>query len=109
MTSPGASFSAKDNPAEGRFEMWVDGHMAFVRYRPVGDALAITYTEVPEELKGRGVGSRLMRDVLDQLRARGSKVISACSFASSYIDRHPEYSDMLVTDRDDPIDDRGEG
>lgn len=82
--------------------------MAFVRYRQIGEAIAITYTEVPEELTGRGIGSKLMRDVLDQLRARGSKVISACSFASAYMDRHPEYNDMLARDQDESTTDRTE-
>lgn len=88
-------FTVRDNPEAGRFEAWIDGEMAFVSYRPLGDALAITYTEVPAAFAGRGIGSRLLREVLGQIRERGLKVIPMCGFTASYIHRHPEFHDML--------------
>jgi predicted GNAT family acetyltransferase len=56
----------------------------------------LTHTEVPEVLSGQGVGSKLVRGVLDRLRAEGSKVVPRCEFAAAYMERHPEYRDLLA-------------
>jgi predicted GNAT family acetyltransferase len=85
-----------DNPAMSRFEMTSNGAVALVKYRLEGDRIALTHTEVPEVLSGQGVGSKLVRGVLDRLRAEGSKVVSRCEFVTAYVERHPEYRDLLA-------------
>jgi len=80
-----------------RFEMEVDGHVAFILYRMQGDVIELVHTEVPPELAGRGVGTRLVRAVLDEIRARDAKLHPLCPFVDAYIARHPDYAD-LVTD-----------
>ena len=52
------------------------------------------HTEVPKALEGRGIGSALIRGVLDIARAQGLKVNPVCPFAKTYIERHPEYADL---------------
>ena len=87
----------KDNPAAGRFEMVSGGAVAFVEYERPGDGrIAPLHTEVPEALSGRGVGSKLVRGVLDALRAEGAKVVPRCGFVAAYVGRHPEYRDLLA-------------
>jgi predicted GNAT family acetyltransferase len=49
---------------------------------------------VPKELEGRGIGSALIRGVLDTARAQGLKVKPVCPFAKAYVERHPEYADL---------------
>lgn len=80
-----------------RFEMEVDGHVAFILYRLQGDVVELIHTEVPSELAGRGVGARLVRAVLDRLREKGAKIHPLCPFVAAYIARHSEYAE-LVTD-----------
>lgn len=80
-----------------RFEMEVDGHVAFILYRLQGDVVELIHTEVQPELAGRGVGTRLVRAVLDRLRDQGAKIHPLCPFVDAYIARHGEYAD-LVTD-----------
>jgi hypothetical protein len=53
------------------------------------------HTEVPKALEGRGIGSGLIRGVLDAARSEGLKVKPVCPFAKAYIERHPEYADLL--------------
>ena len=36
--------------------------------------------------------------MLDESRARGLKVYAQCPFIAGYIDKHPEYQDLLATD-----------
>ena len=87
----------RDNPAMGRFEMVSGDAVAFVEYeRSGGDRIALLHTEVPEALSGQGVGSKLVRGVLDALRAEGAKVVPRCEFVAAYVERHPEYRDLLA-------------
>ncbi len=86
----------RDNPAASRFEMASGGGTAFVEYRRAGGRIALLHTEVPEALSGQGLGSKLVRCVLDALRAKGAKVVPRCEFVAAYVGRHPEYRDMVA-------------
>jgi predicted GNAT family acetyltransferase len=86
-----------DNAAERRFEMEVEGSVAFVAYRRDGDRIVLTHTEVPPALSGKGVGSRLAHDVLEEVRGRGLRVVPRCEFIAAYLQRHPEYQDLVAS------------
>lgn len=87
----------QDNPSRKRFELSVEGIVAFVDYeRREGGVFALTHTEVPEALGGKGVGSRLVKGSLELVRAQGGKVLPCCSFISAYVEKHPEYQDLLA-------------
>ena len=83
-----------DNPARQRFELEADGHVAFSDYKRTGGVLSIMHTEVPAALNGKGIGSRLVRGLLDIARAEGVKIRPLCPFVRSYIEKHPEYADL---------------
>jgi uncharacterized protein len=86
-----------DNPAELRYELIVDGELAGeIRYRRVPGGLALVHTEV--DPKREGLGSVLVRGALDDLRARGMRVVPVCPFVRAYITRHSEYEDLLTHD-----------
>lgn len=85
----------QDNRAEQEFELTVDGVTAIAAYQIEGDTIVFTHTQVPERIAGHGVGSRLIRGALDQVRDRGLRVIAQCPFVADYIRRHPEYRDLL--------------
>ncbi|MEQ8348419.1 MAG: GNAT family N-acetyltransferase [Sneathiellaceae bacterium] len=84
------------NDATKRFELPVDGHTAFVDYRQGDGRLLLVHTEVPAALGGKGIGSRLAKGTLDLLRSEGVKVELRCDFLQSYVERHPEYRDLLA-------------
>ena len=86
--------NVRDNTERHRFELDADGHVAYSNYSRAGNVLTILHTEVPKELEGHGVGSTLIRGVLDIARAQGLKVVPICPFAKAYIERHPEYADL---------------
>jgi hypothetical protein len=85
-----------DNTAKSHYELNVDGHIAFVDYRLRPDKIILVHTEVPSELGGRGVGSKLARGTLDAVRRRGLKADVRCDFLASYIQKHPEYADLVA-------------
>jgi predicted GNAT family acetyltransferase len=82
-----------DNSARSRFELVIDGHTALAAYRLAPGVITFTHTEA---LGGRGIGSLLAKGALDQVRARGLKVVPRCSFIKSYIGKHPDYQDLLA-------------
>lgn len=86
----------RDNAAKSRYELDVDGHVAFVDYRLKPDRILLVHTEVPSELGGRGVGSKLARGTLDAVRVRGLKAELRCDFLDAYVKKHPEYADLVV-------------
>jgi predicted GNAT family acetyltransferase len=85
----------RDNTQRHRFELDADGHVAFSYYQRDGATLTVMHTEVPKELNGKGIGSRLVRGVLEIARAQALKVVPRCPFVAAYIDKHPEYADLL--------------
>jgi uncharacterized protein len=86
-----------DNAAACRYEAHVDGALAgHLIYREEPGGLVLVHTEVYDEFEGHGVGSRLVAGALDDIRRRGLSATPLCRFASAYIDRHPEYSDLIA-------------
>jgi len=85
----------RDNTERHRFELDADGHVAFSNYQREGGVLTIMHTEVPAALNGRGIGSGLVRGLLDIARAQDLKVVPLCPFVAGYIAKHPEYADLL--------------
>jgi len=86
----------RENEGHNRFELNVDGIVAFVTYRKSPGAITIVHTEVPPELGGRGIGSRLGRTTLDAVRAQGRELRVECDFIRSFMTKYPEYNDLLA-------------
>ena len=87
--------TVSDNPAQQRYELAVDGHVAASYYAIADGVITFVHTEVPPELGGKGIGSKLIKGALDQVRAGGLKVIAQYPFVKAYIEKHPEYADLL--------------
>ncbi len=85
----------RNNPAEGRYELDVEGHIAAAYYDISGDVITFTHTEVPKQLEGRGIASKLIKTTLEQVRAQGLKVVPQCPFLAAYISKHSEFADLL--------------
>jgi predicted GNAT family acetyltransferase len=83
-----------DNKAEQRYELAVDGHTAASYYEITDGVVTFIHTEVPPELGGKGIGSKLIAGALDLARADGLKVIAQCPFVKGFLEKHPEYQDL---------------
>ena len=88
------SNAVRDNSERHRFELDLDGRVAFSNYRRADGVLTVMHTEVPKELNGRGIGSALVRGLLDIARTQELKVVAKCPFVAAYLDKHPEYADL---------------
>jgi predicted GNAT family acetyltransferase len=85
-----------DVPEQSRFEIRVDGTVAgFADYSRMGDRVIFRHTEVGDAYEGRGLGSKLAQGALDAARTAGEAVVPLCPFIASYIERHPEYQELV--------------
>jgi predicted GNAT family acetyltransferase len=84
----------RDNKTKSRFELDVEGGIAFANYRRTPSSVVITHTETPRELRGHGVASELVHGALELIRTDGLKVIAGCGFVVDYLNKHPEFADL---------------
>ncbi len=89
-----AAESVRNNKAQSRFELDVEGTVAFANYRLTPSSVIITHTETPRALRGRGIASELVQGALQLIRADGLKVIAGCGFVLDYLHKHPEFADL---------------
>jgi predicted GNAT family acetyltransferase len=98
MTAP-TDVSVIDNPDELRYELQLDGVLvAEIRYRLEPGVRVLVDVDVEPRREGRGLGSRLVKGALDDLRAQGLAVVPHALFVADFIKRHPEYSDLVAAD-----------
>lgn len=96
-TSHTPQLTVRDNAEDRRFEA-VDetGVVAgFAAYRRSDHTITFTHTVVDDAFEGRGVGSTLVGAALDAVRDEGVRVVPQCPFVAGYIERHPEYADLV--------------
>lgn len=95
-----APIEVVDNPAEDRYEICVGGELAgFTQYRQRPAGLAFTHTEIDDRFEGQGLGGKLVAFALDDARSRGLAILPLCPFVKSYIERHPEYLDLVPEEK----------
>ena len=83
-------------PEERRYEVRVDGELAgFAEYVDKGGRLLFTHTEIEPGFEGQSLGSTLARGALDDVRARAVDIVPLCPFIAGWIERHPEYADLI--------------
>jgi predicted GNAT family acetyltransferase len=89
---------ARNNPRAYRYELWADGEMAgYTQYVLRSRQIAFLHTEVYESFEGMGLGGRLARAALDDVRARGLMVVPFCPFIADFVERHiDEYGDLVA-------------
>jgi len=86
------------NEAAQRFELPVDGALALLTYRRFPDRIVLLHTEVPPPFEGHGMAAKLSRSALDFARANRLQVVPLCPYVSSFIQKHPEYQDLVAPD-----------
>ncbi len=86
----------KQQVSRGRFEIEQDGHTAFLEYNLAGKVLQLIHTEVPDALQGKGIASELAQSALNWAREHGARVDVVCEFVAAYLEKHPEYSDLIL-------------
>ena len=84
-----------DNEIAKRYEFHVDGVIPKIDYKKAKGKIYLVHTEVPEQLKGKGIASALVKKVLEDIRQKEITLVSICPFVAMYIKRHPEWESLL--------------
>ena len=92
---PANSLNVTHNTDKNRFEAQSDSLTAELVYRLNGNVILFLHTGVPPALEGRGIGSLLVKTGLQYAREKNLKVQSLCWFVSGYIERHPEFQNLV--------------
>ena len=84
------------NVAEERFELRIGAELCLLNYRRSAGKLVIYHTEVPPPFESRGLAERMTRAALDFARSKNLQVEPRCSYAAYFMQKHPEYDDLLA-------------
>lgn len=99
----------RDDPEEGAYIVDVDGERAGKAvYHLRGGRHLFVHTEVDERFSGIGVGTRLVRFALDDVRAGGGTVVPICPFFAAFLEQNDEYDDIIDHEMTDRINSRAE-
>lgn len=79
-----------------RFSTQVDGADCELDYTLAAGVMTITHTGVPPAVGGRGIAAALVQEAFATARSEGWKVMPACSYAAAWLERHPEYRDLVA-------------
>lgn len=83
------------NNNKKQFELVVDGFTARIEYQQWDEKMALTHTEVPRELEGRGVATAIIEKTLVYMEGKELKLIPLCPFVIGYLEKHPEWKRIL--------------
>ncbi len=80
--------SVTNNIPARRYELALEGGVAFADYTKQGNRLMITHVEVPGALQGQGIAATLMQEVVSDAKKQGLEIVPVCSYAAAYMKRH---------------------
>ncbi len=85
-----------NNETAKQYEIHIDGFVPRLEYIKTKDKIFLTHTEVAVELEGKGVGSTLIRMVLEEVERLGLTLVPMCPFVAAYIKKHPEWRKLVL-------------
>jgi predicted GNAT family acetyltransferase len=89
------NYSVIHNQTANRFEVSLSGGPAILIYSIRSGLFLLMHTEVPVLFEGRGIAASMSKTALEYAKENGYKVRSYCAYITRYIDRHPEYKELL--------------
>jgi uncharacterized protein len=91
-----ADVTVRDNTESRTFDALIDGKIVgTIVYEHAGPRLVFRHTIVEPDFRGQGIGTTLVREALDDLRARGATLSNYCGFVAEFITSHPDYADLI--------------
>ncbi len=89
--------SQQQEVTTARFEIEQSGRIAFLEYTVAGNIMAMLHTEVPSELRGKGLAAELAQSAFQYARDHNLRVDVVCPYVAEYLNRHPEYADLVIS------------
>jgi uncharacterized protein len=89
----------KHNPAENRFEVWIEGQLSKLDYMEDDNTIVMTHVGVYPEHRGQGVAGKLTEVALEYAKENSLRVIPMCPYIATFIRRNPEYLELTSQER----------
>lgn len=83
------------NAGNNRFEVDLGKEKAVLIYMIKAGLFIMLHTEVPPAFEGMGIAGKMAREAMEFAKYEGLKLRSYCSYTTRYIERHPEYQNLL--------------
>jgi predicted GNAT family acetyltransferase len=83
------------NPAENRFETWVDGQLSKLDYNIHDNTIVMMHVGVHPDHREHGIAGKLTQTALEYAKEKKLRVIPMCSYVAAYIRKHPQYLDLM--------------
>ena len=96
-TDADTEIAVDDDPDAGEYRARVDDRQVAVMRYSGDDVVTIHSVVVEPGLRGEGIGTAFIAHVLDDLRDSGHRVIAGCSEVREFVERNPEYADIVQT------------
>ncbi len=90
------SYTLVRNEISNQYEFDLGNEKAILKYIPDGSVLTLVHTGVPEDRENQGIAHDLVQQSLDDIRQRQEKIIPLCPFVTSFIERNPQYEDLIL-------------
>jgi predicted GNAT family acetyltransferase len=89
------SFTVVHVPERQRYEIR-EGEtvVGYASARPSGGRVYFPHVEVAPAYRGQNVANDLVRAALDDVRARGERIVAQCPFVVAFLRRNPAYGDL---------------
>ena len=79
-----------------KYILKLDGQrVAVSTYRDAGNRRVFLHTEVDPDYAGQGLAGQLVRAELDDVRAKGMRIVASCPMVAGYVERHHDWDDIL--------------
>lgn len=90
-------YSVIQNNDAYRFEILLeDGQIAYLDYNEFELGLNFAHTYVPKSFEGKGIAATIVKFGLDYARKNNIPIMPSCPYVAAYIERHPEYKDLVL-------------
>jgi predicted GNAT family acetyltransferase len=89
-------YSVTNNSVKKQYELLVEDKLARLEYIVAQNRIFLTHTEVPIGLEGRGIGSELIKKVLEDIKTKDMILVPLCPFVAGYIKKHPEWKSLVL-------------
>ncbi|TDQ79663.1 GNAT family N-acetyltransferase [Sphingobacterium yanglingense] len=83
------------NDLDHRFEINVNGHLAFIDFKETRSRIALIHTEAAPELKGTGAAAAVVEKTLLFIEQDGRKLMPYCPYVFAYIKKNPEWKRIV--------------
>ncbi|EPR66417.1 GNAT family N-acetyltransferase [Cyclobacterium qasimii] len=86
----------KHKPEQKRFELELEnGRSAFILYKRNKDHLDLIHSEVPESLRGQGIGKDLVLKTLEQIEKEGLTATAICPYIKAVVAASDKWKNIV--------------